>query len=182
MLLLWMLVAGLTSGLQAPTGDGGAITLRRLRIVDASIRVMIDGGCRRSPVFADLVQGVERSDFVVYVVEVPTLRNGMNGALLHGTGEQYLRIHLKRDLAPDRQVAVLAHELQHVREVVQAGITAHPAAMEMLFRRIGGKRLSSGRRQQFETAAALRVEDLVDADLRMKHEAGSVGGCRASTQ
>lgn len=179
MLLSLMLVAGLTSGLQAPTDEGGVITLRRLRSVDASIRATIEAGCRRSPVFAELVQDIERSNFVVYVEGVPTLRNGMKGALLHGSGgRQYLRIHLRRDLAPDRQVAVLAHELQHVREVVQAGISAHAGEMEMLFRRIGGKRLASGRRQQFETAAALRVGDLVAADLRRKRGARpSVGSC-----
>ena len=105
----------------------------------------------------------------------------MKGALLHSTsGAHYLRIHLKRDLTRDHQVAVLAHELQHVREVVQAGISANAAEMEMLFRRIGGSRLAGGRRQQFETAAALRVGDLVAADLRAEHGARSVGSCRAS--
>ena len=184
MLLSMMLVVGLTSGLQAPTDEGGVITLRRLRSVDASIRATIEEGCRRSPVFAALVQDVERSNFVVYVEGVPTLRAGMKGALLHGSsGRQYLRIHLQRELALDRQVAVLAHELQHVREVVQAGISAHPAEMEMLFRRIGGKRLSGGRRQEFETAAALRVGDVVAADLRARRGAAQgVGHCRAVSE
>jgi hypothetical protein len=113
MLLSVMLVAGLTAGLQAPTHEGGVIMLRRLRGVDASIRASIEEGCRRSPVFAELVQDVERSNFVVYVDAVPTLRDGMKGALLHASGDpQYLRIHLKGDLPLDRQVAVLEHELQ----------------------------------------------------------------------
>ena len=175
MLLSLMLVAGVTS-VQAPTDGGDAITLRRLRSADASMRAAFEEGCRRSPIFAELARDVERSNFLVYVEAVPALRNGMKGALLHGGGQsQYLRIHLKRDLAPDRLIAVLAHELQHVREVVQAGISAHAAELEMLFRRIGGKRLAGGRRQQFETAAALRVGDLVAADLRRTHGAGPVG-------
>lgn len=175
MLLSLMLVAGLTSVLEAPTDGADVITLRRLRSADASIRATFEEGCRRSPVFAELARDVERSHFFVYVEAVPALRNGMKGALLHGGGQpQYLRIHLKRDLAPDRLIAVLAHELQHVREVVQAGISAHAAELEMLFRRIGGKRLAGGRRQQFETAAALRVGDLVAADLRKTHGAGPV--------
>ncbi len=182
MLLSFTLVAGLTLGLQAPT-DEGLITLGRVRGADASMRATIDEGCARSPVFAGLVRDVERSDFVVYVEAVTTLRNGMKGALLHATGGKYLRIHMKLDLPPDHQVAVLAHELQHVREVVQAGISAHAGEMEMLFRRIGGKRLAGGRRQQFETAAALRVGDLVAADLRTKHGAGpSLDSCRVVTQ
>jgi hypothetical protein len=184
MLVSFLLITGLTSGFQAPTDEGGIMTLSRVRGVDASMRATIDQGCRRSPVFAELARAVERSNFVVYVEAVPTLRNGMTGALLHGTaGTQYLRIHVKLGLPLDRQVAVIAHELQHVREVVQAGISAHAAEMEMLFRRIGGKRLAGGRRQQFETAAALRVGDLVAADLRTQQGAGpSVGSCRVVTQ
>lgn len=184
MLWSWLLVAGLTSGLQGPTAEGDVITLRRLRGVDASMRATIEKGCARSPVFVGLVRDVERSRFIVYVEGVRSLRNGMKGALLHGTGgAQYLRIHLRSDLPLDRQVAVLAHELQHVREVMHAGISAHAAEMEMLFRRIGGKRLSSGRRQQFETAAALRVGDAVAADVRTKRGDGSrFGACRADTQ
>lgn len=165
MLLLWVLLAGVTSGVQAPADGESVATLRRVRGVDASMQAAIAEGCRRSPVFASLVRDVERSDYVVYVAAVPSLRNGMKGALLHGTGGHYLRIHLKQDLPLDRQVAVLAHELQHVREVMEAGITAGAAEMEMLFRRIGGKRLAGGRRQQFETAAAIHAGEAVAADL-----------------
>jgi len=183
MLLSFVLMAGVTWAFQTPTDEGGRLTLGRLRGADASMRSTIDAGCRRSPVFAELVRDVERSNFVVYVEAVPTLGNEMRGALLHGTaGKQYLRIHLKLGLSLERRVAVLAHELQHVREVMQAGISADAVEMEMLFRRIGGKRLAGDGRQQFETAAALRVGDLVAADLRRKAGAGtSDGPCGTGT-
>jgi hypothetical protein len=178
-MLSLILLAGLMSALLPPIDERGLIKLRRLRSADASIRATIEEGCRRSLTFAGLVQDVERSNFFVYVVEVPALRNGMKGALLHGVGGQhYLRIHLKRDVR-DRQVAVLAHELQHVREVMQAGVDA--AGLELLFRRIGGNRWSGGRRQQFETATALRVGDLVAAEIHAKRDAGpNVDSCRGS--
>lgn len=184
MVLSFMMVARLMSGFQAPMDERTIIRPDHVRGIGASMQAVIEEGCRRSPVFAGLVRDVERSNYVVYVEAVPALRNGMKGALLHGTGgKQYLRIHLKGDLPLDHQVAVLAHELQHVREVVQAGISAHAGEMEMLFRRIGGKRLAGGRRQQFETAAALRVGDLVAADLRTKHrDEPSVDSCRAVSQ
>jgi hypothetical protein len=181
--MLWsfMLVTSLMPGAQAAEGSA---TAARVRGVDASMQAAIVEGCRRSPVFAGLVRDIERSEFIVYIEAVTALRNGMKGALLHGGGEpRYLRINLKRDLGLDEQVAVLAHELQHVREVVRAGISADAAEMEMLFRRIGGKQLAGGRRQQFETAEALRVGDLVAADLRSKHGTERrVGSCRAATQ
>ena len=183
--MLWslMLMASLATGPQAPTADGNVMTLGAVRGVDASMRATIADGCRRSAVFADLVQAIARSTFIVYVEAVPALRYGMPGALLHSTNEApYLRIHVKRDLTPDQQIAALAHELQHVQEVVRAGISANAAEMEMLYRRIGGSRLSAGRRQQFETAAALRAGDLVAADLRTNHDARRVGPCGAGAR
>jgi hypothetical protein len=184
MLLTWMLAAGLTSGFQPPTDEGGVITLRRVRSLDKSIQATIDEGCRRSPTFAALVDALERSRFIVYVEQVPTLRDGMRGTLLHGgAGPQYLRVVLKRGLSLDRRVVVLAHELQHAREVVEAGIAADAVAMDALFRRIGDERSPGGERQRYETAAALRVADTVVADLRASRRTGQgVGHCRARAQ
>jgi len=183
MLLSFMLVARLMSGFQAPMDERTIIRTDHVRGIGASMQAVIEEGCRRSPSFAGLVRDVERSDFVVYVEAVTTLRNGMKGALLHGTGGKYLRIHMKLDLPPDQQIAVLAHELQHVREVVQAGISADAAEMEMLFRRIGGKQLAAGRRQQFETRAAIYAGDEVAADLRKNPGAvARAGSCRAGTK
>lgn len=184
MLLSLILVAGLTPGLQAPIDEEGVIALRRVRSVDASIRATIDEGCRRSPTFAALVDYLERSSFVVYVEQVPTLRDGMRGALLHGgAGPQYLRVLLKRGMSLDPRVVVLAHELQHAREVVEAGVAANAVEMDALFRWIGDERSSGGLRQQYETAAALRVGDAVAADLRAHRGPGQgAGHCRAGSQ
>jgi hypothetical protein len=181
MLLTWMLAAGLTSGFQPPTDEGGVITLRRVRSLDKSIQATIDEGCRRSPTFAALVDALERSSFVVYVEQVPALRDGMRGALLHGgAGPQYLRVLLKRGMSLDRRVVVLAHELQHASEVVAAGIAADAVEMNALFRRIGAERSPGGHQQRYETAAALRVTNAVAADLRARR--GTVNHCPAGTQ
>ena len=181
MLLSLMLAASLTSGLHAQADKRDEIPLRRLRSIDPSIRATIDEGCRRSPTFAALVDDLERSSFIVYVEQVPTLRDGMRGALLHGgTGPRYLRVLLKRGLSLDRRVVVLAHELQHVREVVEAGIAADAIEMDALFRRIGDDPSHRGQRQRYETTAALRVGDSVAADLRARRGPGqNIGHCRA---
>ena len=183
--MLWsfVLLAHLASGFQSRVDDGTIIRTDHVRGTDASMQAVIEEGCRRSPVFAGLVRDVDGSTYFVYVEGVATLHNGMRGALLHGNGGQYLRIHLKLDLPLYQKVAVLAHELQHVREVVQAGISADAAEMELLFQRIGDKRLPPGRRQQFETRAALRAGDEVAADLRKNPGAvARVGFCLAGTQ
>ena len=105
----------------------------------------------------------------------------MKGALLHGgTGTAVSANLLKRGMPLDHRVVLLAHELQHAREVVEAGIVADAVQMEALFRRIGDERSASGGRQQFETAEALRVSDTVVADLRTRRGAGrGVGHCQA---
>ena len=173
MLLSLMLVAGLTSGLQAPSERGGAITLRGVRSMDASIRATIDEGCDRSPTFAALVDDLERSSFIVYVEQVINLRDGMRGTLLHGgTGPQYLRVLLKRGMSLEDRVVVLAHELQH------AGRSWRPVSSPTRWRwtRCSGGSEMNDRlvkmRQQYETAAALQVGDTVVADLRARRGAG----------
>mgnify|MGYP003576458728 FL=1 len=182
MLLSLMLVARLTSGFAALMDGGGTTVPYRVRGTDTLTRAVIDEGCRRSPVFANLVQDVERSKFVVYVEAVGALRNGKQGALLHYTNEaQYLRIYVRRDLQTRDQIAVLAHELQHVREMVQAGISANADEMDMLFRQIGREPVVRGERQQLETSKALRVGDLVAQDLRRMH-GPNISFCRAPIQ
>ena len=155
--------------------------MSRTRSMDAAIRSTIEEGCDRSPLFAELLQHVERSNYFVYVEQVPALRNGMSGVLLHGgAGPRYLRVLLKRGMSLDRRVVALAHELQHVREVLEAAILANAVEMVALFRQIGDKRLFGGERQQYETTAAIRVADTVAADLRANHPARrSALSCRA---
>ena len=181
-MLLSLMLAALTSGqLLAPADTRDAITLYRLRSMDVTIRATIDAGCRRSPTFAALVDHLERSSLIVYVEQVATLSDGMRGTLLHGgAGPQYLRVLLKRGMSLEHRVVVLAHELQHVREVVAAGIVADSLEMDALFRRIGDERSAGEERQRYETAAALRVSDTVVADLRAPRGGGQgFSHCRA---
>ena len=124
-----VLAAAFASGafLRAASTDPAATIIpTRLRSMDAVIRATIKEGCYRSPLFAELLQHVERSDYFVYVEQVPALRHGMSGVLLHGgTGPRYLRVLLKRGMSLDHRVVVLAHELQHAREVMAAAIPAN---------------------------------------------------------
>ena len=60
---------------------------------------------------------------------------------------------------------VLAHELQHVREVLDAGIGTDPAAIDSLFTRIGVRQLGTPT-QRYETAAAQEVMAIVAREMR----------------
>jgi hypothetical protein len=144
-------------------------TLHRLRTTDPLVLAVIGAGQRRSPTFAALVEVVEQSDALVYVVRAHTLPHGMDGCLvLDGDGSpiRYLKVVLAMGTPADRMIVVLAHELQHVREVLEAGIPIDRAAMEGLFKRIGSRQRGSETGEQYETAAAQQVTAVVVRELR----------------
>jgi hypothetical protein len=81
-----------------------------------------------------------------------------------------MRVLLKEGLSNTRGIAVLAHELQHVIEVVQARAAAGGATMQQLFNRIGAAQ--DGWRM-FETQEAYRVTESVLDELRQSRPRSS---------
>lgn len=140
--------------------------LEKLRSTDARTLAMVEDGYRRSPTFARLVDAIERSDKFVYVERVGTLSHGMRGCLLHGgAGPRYIRVLLRRGLPRDQEIEVLGHELQHVREVLDADVANDPIALAAFFDRIHVSPLGSSS-GDYETAEARRVGSLVARELR----------------
>jgi hypothetical protein len=168
MLIAWILAAGVS-------------LMPHLRPLDPLAKVAIESGVGRSPTFAALVQTIEGSEFVVYVETSRKLKSGMPGCLIHGAaGPRYLRVLLKTELSLDERIEVLAHELQHVREVIEAGIVNDPAAMQLLFSRIGFNKHQHGARQQeYETEAARQIALMVARELRARPSHGGLARSRA---
>ena len=148
--------------------ERSAASMPHLRPLDSLAANAIDVGVKRSPTFAALVQTIEGSEFVVYVESSRKLKDGMEGCLVHGAaGPRYLRVLLKTGLSVDERIEVLGHELQHVREVIEAGILNDSASMQALFSRIGyNKRQEGGRQQEYETEAARSISATVARELR----------------
>ena len=170
MLFAWVLVASTASCEGAFGHGGGQARGPHLRPLGSLAATAIAEGVRRSPTFVELVETVEASDFVVYVQTSRQLKRGMAGCLVHGDiGLRYLRVVLKTGLSLEKRIEVLAHELQHVREVIEAGILNDPVAMDRLFARVGfTKRDSGARQQEYETAAALQVSAMVARELQLR--------------
>ena len=168
MLIAWLLVGGVSLWVGGIGDERSGAGVPHLRPLDSLAGAAIEGGLDRSPTFAALVQTIEGSEFIVYVESSRKLRDGMKGCLVHGgAGPRYLRVLLKTGLSVDERIGVLAHELQHVREVIQAGILNDSAAMDALFSRIGyNKRQQGGRQQEYETGAARLISAMVARDLR----------------
>ncbi len=163
-------VADESLAVQVATSDvDTGTTLYKLRATDKLASAAIQEGRQRSATFASLVEIVERSDTLVYVVSVHKLPHDMVGCLVHegqGSGVRYLKVLVLMGMRSERMIVVLAHELQHVREVLDAGISNSQSAMGELFSRIGVPQLGTVTGEQFETKSAHEVMALVARELR----------------
>ena len=168
MLTGWMLAASVSVWAAAMAGSGGQASLRHLRPRDSLTAVAVAEGVRRSPTFTALVHAIEASTFIVYTESSRSLTKKMQGCLVHGNiGARYLRVVVKTALPLDKRIEVLAHELQHVQEVIEAGISNDPIEMEKLFIRSGYSKHDYGAKgQEFETVAALQVTESVRRELQ----------------
>ena len=125
-------------------------------------------GAVRSPTLRDLIGALNRSDVIVYIESRGRMRAGLSAYLVHqivtAGNHRYLKVVVNRELARDRLTGVLAHELQHAREVADAADVRSGAAMRALF-----ERLDSGMcvliRNCTETDAAVRLQATVLDEL-----------------
>ena len=134
---------------------------------DRLLKVLRDG-VARSPTLRDLIGVLNRSDVIVYIESRGRMRTGFSAYLVHqivtAGNHRYLKVVVNRELARDRLTGVIAHELQHAREVAEAANVRSSADMAALF-----KRLDSGMcvliRSCTETDAAVRLEAAVWDEL-----------------
>jgi hypothetical protein len=125
-------------------------------------------GVARSATFRDLIGALNRSDAIVYLASTGRMRTGFSAYLSHrivtAGSHRYLKVFVSRELARDRLAAVIAHELQHTREVADAVGVRSSADMRALFTRLdsGGCVLI---RSCTETIAAVRLEAAVLTEL-----------------
>jgi hypothetical protein len=127
-------------------------------------------GVARSAVFASQLERFDRTGWLVFV-ERGRCPGRAYACLLHFVGRRggrpWLRILLDnwKLRHPDREIAALAHELQHAIEVAEADVV-DAASMAALFRRIGYVKLNSGRAIIYETHLARQVGDQVLEQVR----------------
>lgn len=152
----------LTSTVLAAERNGGP----RLRPQDDRTTSMIAAGMARSASFRALVTRIEASDVFVYVGMSPLLKPTMAGRLTWMTkagGYRYLRAAISTDLSSDQIISSVAHELQHVVEVIEDSQVIDERTLESLYQRIG-RRSNAGVTAAWETVAAQ------DAAIRVRRE------------
>lgn len=176
LLFVSMLIPGAANA--APPQDVPGV----VRAMDPQAADALALGLTLSPAFRALVEGMDAWRAVVHVVVGQTRVFATTGATqLASTanGWTFVRIVLDERLRLDERTSVLAHELQHARELLDAGVQSQQDVRQ-LYERIG--RPVPGTWDAFETAAAaeagVRVwRELRDApDLRQRLAAQTVRG------
>ena len=112
----------------------------RIRVGDARAATLLQSGIARSATLRALVERVETSSVVVYLGMRPNMGNEQAGGLTFvgdGGAFRYLRISLNPALSADLLIATLAHELQHVVEVIDNPSVKDETSLIALYRRIG---------------------------------------------
>lgn len=139
-----------------------------VRSAETRIVALLQDADVRSPTFRTLVAGLNTSDVVVYIESNLQIRSGFNGYLVDRVivagGYRYLRVVVNPELSQHQLIGVIAHELQHVMEVAEAGSVRSDQDLRTLFksRDTGACGLAHN---CTETAAAVRLQERVLAEL-----------------
>jgi len=145
-----------------------------VRSTDGPTLQLIEEGTERSATFRALVASINRSDGIVYVERGICAFGHVNGCVLPfiaaTQGHRYLRILVTPDksrVSHDHILALIAHELQHAREVIEHPRVIDVATMEEMYRRIGTP--LAGHQSGYETSAARAAGDIVLGELLATH-------------
>lgn len=148
--------------------QAAAADFRHVRSEQARVRALLTRGYEQSATLRELLDELESLPGIVYIDETHAFARGLDGALLHtvmGTRElPILRILIKTNLASAYEIAILTHELQHVREVLRAGAATTPLAMTTLFHSLDDNGRSAA--AHLETRKAQEITAQVLRELR----------------
>jgi hypothetical protein len=140
---------------------------RRIHCLTPVSGQLVRQGLNDSSTFRALASEVAATDVVVLVVtgrwDAQEGRGHANVRLIGaGANERFIRVWIDAWWRTRReQVALLAHELQHVLEIARAPDVRSTADVVALYRRIGQEVRDRG----YETVAAQNVGAIVEAEL-----------------
>ena len=154
-----------------PSWDG----LRgHIRTTDDRLRRLLDVGMRSSATFRTLVHRLLQSDVVVYLWCNGPKTSAVDGRLTFlstAGGLRYVVVQMARIQPRERQIAIMAHELQHAVEIANAPAVVDAPSLAREYRRIGyvsGDALSV--HVTFDTDAAVTAGVAVLRELSSSEE------------
>jgi len=139
-----------------------SLALSHVRPVDPALSASLHEGLQRSATLAALVERIEASDGIVFLLggrflrleRAICLRGGMSHAF------RVIKIMVETGLG-DRTIATIAHELRHAVEVLDDSRAVNLSTVEQLYERIGF-RVAAG---VYETLDAQSAERQVYREL-----------------
>ena len=150
-----------------------ASSFRNLRVSDPEIVSAISACYVHSTTCHQLIDEIESSSTVVFLT-LGQCVPGRGGSGLRfvtaATDARYLQIVLDRDLRGRPLLKTLAHELQHVVEVVRAPQVVDRSSFRVLYERIGFLLSASLMREDWETEAAQRTASIVSEEIRRSQQ------------
>lgn len=166
-----VLIAAVTPMLQAdarPCVD--RLPWTQVKAADPTHRALLRQGIERSTTFRHLIADLEASAWLVFVQTGRCPDKLTVACLLHFVGrfegQPYLRVIARHEPRhPDNVISILAHELQHAREVVQAVGVADAGGLRDLFKRIGRISVERPGVVTYETERAVLIEETVWREL-----------------
>jgi hypothetical protein len=137
-----------------------------VRPLTKSAAALLADATARSPIVKGLVEDLEQTNVVVYLVDSMDGPREVTACLTFvsfAAGTRYLMFRVDRWVsAPWDRIAQLAHELQHAMEIAEAPEVQDAASMARLYKHIGWE---CGKRS-FESAQARITGNLVRDQLR----------------
>lgn len=145
-------------------------TFTRVRSEEAVVRQVLAEGYARSQAFRTLIQTIERSNLLVYVIWTDRV-SGVGGSLQvpgAANGQRVVFILINREVVFAQLIPMIAHELQHAVEIANAPEVVDRASLVRHYKRIGEHvRLPlQPFSPTFDTAAARAVGRAVLSELR----------------
>ena len=154
----------------ATASEAATDTRRHLVYVRTSCRWIEDAiaqGSIASPTFRQLLDQIEASHTFVFVDPMTCWFDSSDACTFVGStapGGRFFRVRATRVSAPWHLVSILAHEFQHVVEILQHPEVVDAASLRALYRRIGFSQSKSWNHEGWETAQAQRTQRTVVAE------------------
>jgi hypothetical protein len=159
-LLLGVVVS--PAALDAASVAGGP----HVRALDDRVRELLHVGSRQSRTFHDLMDSLEGSNVIVYIEARPIPERRFSGTtrlVVQAGGVRYVRIRVTLRSSVRQNIALLAHELQHAREMAWASWVVDAETCAALYRTIGFATCAD--HACYDTRDAIRVGYRVLAEL-----------------
>jgi hypothetical protein len=128
-----------------------------IRSSEPELLAALEQGARVSPTLRGLVDRLEASDVIVYLMfdrRASPNTAGHISILTTAGGRRYLRVSIDRHNAGCQRIAILGHELQHAIEIAESPSAVDDITLIALYRRIGF-RSNGATIDSFDSAGAI---------------------------